>query len=666
MFRLLAALNCLLLIACVPMEKEYLDHVEIKLSDPEYQKIIDYRDRQIADSLYDYFRHPDPGLRYSSALAFGSFVEEEHLDSLATLLSDRVPEVREAAAFSIGQSRLQKAEDFLIPSFARADSSRRFQASNAAILEAVGKCASTRYLNALATISSYTPSDTALLLGQARGIYQYALRGIVLPDGTEAMTKMLDPKIFPEEVRLVAANYLHRARNTSLNSYSALIREAFSEENSMVVKSFLATAITKLRDPSDLQILIELLASANTDYRIKCKILGGLNHYNYRTVLPIIEKALSDSSLHVRICAAQYLLLHGIEEDAMVYRNWARAEAHWRVRGLIYEAVNKHLPFYYTISKTNLRNELRRLFTNSSLNYEKASLIIAMSHDINNHNLISQLSFQDPDPVVRSAGARAMGLIANSDQIKLAYRYNNHPGRYRILKLLHEAVLTGDPGMIYEVSRVLGQGDLDWEYFKTYYLPDLETALSQLKLPKDLEAFLELRKAIYRLKGQEEPEYQLSNDFKKVDWSLLKSNDIKASIKTNKGEMTVQLWPQIAPLSTSNFIELAEKKYFEGKKIHRVVPDFVIQDGCPRGDGLGSEDFTIRSEYTTSRYDREGILGMASAGPHTEATQWFMTHTPTLHLDGRYSCFGELAQGREVLHQIEMGDSIKQITIIYE
>jgi cyclophilin family peptidyl-prolyl cis-trans isomerase len=93
-----------------------------------------------------------------------------------------------------------------------------------------------------------------------------------------------------------------------------------------------------------------------------------------------------------------------------------------------------------------------------------------------------------------------------------------------------------------------------------------------------------------------------------------------------------------------------------------VVPNFVIQAGCNRGDGSGSEDYSIRSEFTTTRY-KTGSMGMASAGKDTEGTQWFITHCPTPHLDGRYAIFAEVVSGMEVVQRMEVGDQITGIEI---
>jgi len=95
-----------------------------------------------------------------------------------------------------------------------------------------------------------------------------------------------------------------------------------------------------------------------------------------------------------------------------------------------------------------------------------------------------------------------------------------------------------------------------------------------------------------------------------------------------------------------------------------VVPNFVVQGGCPRGDGYGSPDFTIRSEVPQMYYDTSGYIGMASAGPHTESVQWFITHSPTPHLDGQYTIFGKVEEGMDVVNQLEIGDIIQDIRIL--
>ena len=128
--------------------------------------------------------------------------------------------------------------------------------------------------------------------------------------------------------------------------------------------------------------------------------------------------------------------------------------------------------------------------------------------------------------------------------------------------------------------------------------------------------------------------------------------------------MTLELWKEHAPGTVVNFVRLADSGYYENLPIHRVVPNFVVQGGCNRGDGYGSLDYTIRSEVGPGYFDQPGLIGMASAGLHTESQQWFVTFRPTPHLNGRYTIFGRITQNLDVLNEIRRGDLIMEVKII--
>jgi cyclophilin family peptidyl-prolyl cis-trans isomerase len=141
-----------------------------------------------------------------------------------------------------------------------------------------------------------------------------------------------------------------------------------------------------------------------------------------------------------------------------------------------------------------------------------------------------------------------------------------------------------------------------------------------------------------------------------------KNQEVK--ISTNRGEVTIELWIDEAPGSVTQFVKLIKNEFYSNKRLHRVVPGFVIQDGCPRGDGYGSTMETVRSEFSPSAKFERGTLGFASAGEDTESCQWFITHTRTPHLNGRYSAFGRVTKGMEVVQQLILGDEIKTIELI--
>ena len=143
-----------------------------------------------------------------------------------------------------------------------------------------------------------------------------------------------------------------------------------------------------------------------------------------------------------------------------------------------------------------------------------------------------------------------------------------------------------------------------------------------------------------------------------------KNGTIKAVLTTDKGTFTIDLLPEDAPLTVDNFVKLARSNYFNGLEVHRVVPNFVMQDGDPRGDGNGGPGWSIRCEINMVPYDR-GAVGMALSGKDTGGSQWFVTHSPQPHLDGGYTVFGRVNEtGMKVVDQIVREDKVIRVRIV--
>jgi cyclophilin family peptidyl-prolyl cis-trans isomerase len=140
------------------------------------------------------------------------------------------------------------------------------------------------------------------------------------------------------------------------------------------------------------------------------------------------------------------------------------------------------------------------------------------------------------------------------------------------------------------------------------------------------------------------------------------NNRVRAVVRTDKGSFTIELLPDDAPLTVDNFVQLARRGYFNNVTFHRVVPNFVIQGGDPRGDGSGGPGYQIRCEINEVEYER-GAVGMALSGKDTGGSQWFVTHSPQPHLDGGYTVFGRVVSGMDVVDSIERGDLIRSVSI---
>ena len=142
--------------------------------------------------------------------------------------------------------------------------------------------------------------------------------------------------------------------------------------------------------------------------------------------------------------------------------------------------------------------------------------------------------------------------------------------------------------------------------------------------------------------------------------------NITAAIETSKGTINLNLFPDKTPITVASFINLAQKNFYDGLNFHRVIDSFMIQGGCPLGSGTGGPGYRFEDEFDAElKHDSPGKLSMANAGPNTNGSQFFITHSATPHLDRAHSVFGEVnsAEDQKVVDSIEQGDSIVAISV---
>jgi len=136
-----------------------------------------------------------------------------------------------------------------------------------------------------------------------------------------------------------------------------------------------------------------------------------------------------------------------------------------------------------------------------------------------------------------------------------------------------------------------------------------------------------------------------------------------ANFETDRGPVRVELYPEKAPLTVANFVNLAKRGFYDGLNFHRVIKDFMIQGGCPQGTGTGGPGYKFEDEANNGVRHERGVLSMANAGPNTNGSQFFITHVATPWLDGKHTVFGKVVEGIDVVDKVAQGDKIKSVKI---
>jgi len=151
------------------------------------------------------------------------------------------------------------------------------------------------------------------------------------------------------------------------------------------------------------------------------------------------------------------------------------------------------------------------------------------------------------------------------------------------------------------------------------------------------------------------PEMQIDTD-----------KNYKISMKTTKGEIVLELYPEHAPKTVNNFVFLSNQGYYDGISFHRVISDFMIQGGDPTGSGSGGPGYKFGDEFAGNPLTHECVISMANAGPNTNGSQFFITHSPQPHLNGKHTVFGKVITGQDVVDKIQQGDKMEKVTVSEE
>ena len=607
-----------------------------KFSDSTLADIVDFQDHRQTDSLISYLINKNPEYRSQAALALASVQDSVASLQLGTmLLEDPYMSARIHAAFALGQTGGNAAVNALIP--ALTDSSSIVISET---LQALGKTITSRDLP---TLLSFQPKDSIQGNGLSWAFYFAGLRGLADSIMARRASDFLTHNT--TSVRLGAAHFFNRATNLKWIPAQSLMHVAAEDKNPFVRMAAIM-ALRKITTEEYLPALKQILTT-DPDYRVRVSAARVAASKSTTERDELVLLAMKDENPQVVVAAAEAVQNDFSKKDELL--TLARTTKNSRLQSVLYKPL--------LISSPELAQEIQNAYTQSSNNYHKAGLVSALSADINAHPFLAKELVESNVPVIKTSAAQALTTLNRAKQFSLELK----PVFARIYK---NALLDGDPGVIGIIASCLADSTLDYKSVIADY-SFLQKAKDKLNLPKDYEAIQPLDEAIAYFEGRKKPAAPKNEFNHPINWDFVKTipKNQRVQIVTDKGEITLTLLVEEAPGSVGNFVDLVNQKYFDGKIFHRVVPNFVIQTGCNRGDGYGSEAYSIRSEFSVRRYE-EGAVGMASAGKDTEGTQWFITHSPTPHLVGRYTLFATVASGMDAVHKIEVGDKILRVVLL--
>ncbi|MBX0332745.1 peptidylprolyl isomerase [Pontibacter sp. HSC-14F20] len=614
-----------------------------KFSDATLRELYTLQDERKTTELLNFLNHPTAQYRQEAALAFASVQDTLAIPQLLTSLSDTSAAIRTASAYALGQIGHKKAQQAMI----RHLQQEQRPAVQAEVLEALGKLADSGGLNFLV---NYQATNETAQAGQAWGLYRAGLRQISSTQAIEQAVQWLtDSKSY--EVRLAAAHQLARTPKLDLSPYRQQLTTVVTSDESADVRMAVAQVFSKVNARNKASLLSGIVLS-DPDYRVRLSAIRSMAGLEFEEIDEAILAGLTDQNINTAVATAEFLQANHVDTNSNTLRKALEQVTDGRVRAGLIWVILRNSP-----DKAKLSQEYQQLYLRTENPYDKAHLLKALSADYSNYQFIAKETFAASQPVIGTYGMEALTAMRQQGDFPKAMEQN-------FADIFKQGIASGGVSLAGLAAGVIRNPKLNFrEVYRDHTF--LTEAQQKLVLPRDMETNIELQKTIDYLSGKEQSETPQNPFTHPIDWQLVQTihPDQQVVIETEKGVITLELFVEDAPGSVANLVELVNKQFFDGLYFHRVVPNFVAQGGDKRGDGWGSSDYSIRSEFAPLHY-REGYVGMASAGKDTESNQWFITHSPAPHLDGRYTIFAKVVEGMDVVHQLEVGDKIRQVNLI--
>ncbi|HUQ87674.1 MAG TPA: HEAT repeat domain-containing protein [Vicinamibacterales bacterium] len=613
-------------------------------------------------------------VRRRSALAIGRVKLAEGIPALTTTLeSDADAEVREMAAFAMGLIGDAAAAPALMT--ALADPDPRIQARAAEALGLIAHKPAAQAIGAMiathvnsGVLTGINPDDMAypkatgieaVRLGVYAlvrlGSYDALASALIGADGRPrsrwwpiafAFQRVGDPRAAPILLDLfngegqLTRSFAARGLATTKDQRAAAALLAASEDAAvpLAVRIQAVRAIAALGDARGGAVMRRLITSPRVDQNLQLEAIKALSQLKDPAAVELLIDLVSANWPSARSAALNALA----KTDADTFTTAISGldpDAHWSVRASLATTLAD-------LGRERAQAPLTAMLSDSDQRVIPAVLDALAKIGAPNATEALTARLKADDPVVRAAAARGLATIkaknagpAIADAFKTAQRDGLYVSRTSAL----DALIALDPAA---ARPLLTSALTDRDWAVRVHAAD---ALRKLDPTADLSS---MRPA---------PPPSVA-ELAAIDALIAPKFSPQAYIDTSKGTIQFELAVLDAPRTVANFLSLVRKNYFRGVQLHRVVPDFVVQDGDPRGDGEGGPGYSIRDEINMRPYLR-GTVGMALDWADTGGSQFFITHSPQPHLDARYTVFGQVVSGMDVVDRLQQWDTINGIRV---
>lgn len=646
--------------------------------------------------LISFLTDTDAVVRAKAVIAFGNIQDTSTLSLLVDKLTeDPDSAARFNAAFAIGQTanllsnnnKKQFQHDLIWNRIDKISGTPKER-----MIEEIGKFGTEEALSDL-ILKFGIDNQPATIDALTMSISRFAIRGIKTKEAVRYLLKHVKPDDKTDWKIIYALQRI--GDHPEIRSNLEIIVKLFKQKNPFI-RMNLAVLLGKVKDEKICLESLQKLAEFDGDWRVKVNALRALSNYDLmekNEFVQIFRRSFYDGNMHIAATALSAFGNTKLKNDST---NKTLRETFAALEKI---AVNKGNIYPWQL---------------------QAEAVVALAK-LEGKEALRLIKLSDyPQPMLQAQLLTALGLTGASEASSILFDHLNddQPILYRsaleglselckrnpidsiIVNKTYEAFINAlsvkDIAVVTTAASILG----DSLFLRKESVEPLLETLSQLQVPDDIESMQEIIATLGKLKN-DKAIAALKNKFEERDRSIqlaaasaLKSisgkdysSDIltyfepiftdfdvkylhalkdttRVKMETIRGDVVMELYKNYAPFTVMSFLKLAiQRGFYRGLSFHRIVPNFVVQGGDPRGDGWGGPGYSIRSEFTPLTYET-GMVGMASSGKDTEGSQFFITQSPQPHLDGRYTIFGKVISGMDVVNKIQLDDHIFDIKII--
>ena len=636
------------------------------LTAPALQALVDLQVRRDGGALTEALASPDSLVRARAAFALASVQDEDAVPALRRLLDDPVPAVRADAAFALGQSADTTAGVALAVTLRR----EATPAVLAEVLDALGKTGGAPDLETVLTAMLPEALEPARALALAR----FGLRGVT----SDAWAGWLAEHVLAREpaVRANAAYAFTRSPVEAWRDQAPRLRAAFDALPDGLTRTHLARALGRLDDPADRQRWVEALGR-DTDWHTRVQVARALADVETTDARDALARAVSDPNPHVAQAAATALASRDDASPSLALTVVQDDARPWTVQA----------PLLSVLARAGRTDAVLAWTDRQPDPFARAAGLAALGAS-DDGAALSRLFTAAQDDDARTAAAALGALVERWE--------TGEYGAQRFYRAFAQGLRRGDlatttvaaPVLADSAFWALGTGELLREVYSTLSAPaDLEPmaaligAIGQVRDGAEFDFLVGIAlqgHPLLRDAARDALNDRLSEGVDvettggggtpattSIDWAHLAGlgRHPRLVLETDRGRIVIEMDAESAPQTVQRITTTAAAGLYDGVPFHRVVADFVVQGGDYfRRDGYGGPETPIRSEFTRIRYET-GTAGMASSGKDTEGVQFFVTHSPQPHLDGRYTAFGRVVEGQAVVDQTLQGDPVRRARV---